>query len=241
MGLAYKRFDAGPHKKGDWILSSDGWVLQITWYKDYSNTPSERRRCSHMYNTSIDKNFTDLNRTYNADPENYAPRYQRGSGLSRLEKFILDQFLKGVPLDEAIKSVTFSTNVKVKARALLRKKSAQGYILANLEEILDKAGATKEKIIEGILKLAESDSTVDSVRLSSWLGLAKFHGMGEEAKGIGELTEKRVVRLSGRELRELEAEKRYKLQLGEGTSVTVLQDNEADSEVDFVSNDTETT
>lgn len=230
-GLAFKPFNQGPHKKLDWVSTSDNYVLQILWMKDYSSTPSKQRKCRYFYDTCLSRPFTDLNKTYNARPDEYIPRYQRATGLSRLEKFILDQFLKGIPLDDAIKSVTFTKDVKLKARTLLRKKSAQDYIVANLTEIMDKLEIDEEAIVKGIHNLAEDKDIAASVRLSSWLGLAKFRQMGEPTD-LGELTEKRVIRLSKHDITALEAEKRYKLQLDDTTTLTLPQQEEMTVESD---------
>lgn len=172
-------------RQGDWILTDDGYVVQVVRLGAGRNGQRWLRTCTGTF--PLDERKAKI------DTEPRESRYSfSGKIRKQSHQRFNDQMLhfaklvaRGMDIATAYKTVYPDTNsdryAKEKGIQLLGKQEVQKALDKELGDILKALGIDREYVLSGYKELAE-DADNDSVRLSSLNSLAKIIGLIDQKR-----------------------------------------------------------
>jgi len=219
--VSYKQWNDFPHKTGEWVLTDDGYVVQII--RSY-NSPINRDvparkgydNYSHkVYSIGV-RLFSPINKTFKLFTKTIDRRkWLRGIGsiyMSRADKLFCDLLLFGMDLSNAAKiCYPHISYPSIYVKSVLRKNTVRKYMMVKLEEDLIKSGITKEWIAKWYKNFVEDTEMDAKIRLESLRDLAEMQEMRGKKTNYEEYTESRTLKFDSNEIKQLEEEKQQRL------------------------------
>ena len=236
-GIEYKRWDSDP-EKGDWILTDDGYVIQVLGKSIISRGYDKGGR---IYRT-IKKSYTHKTKKFTVgdvegaryiigrDKKVAARRHSRYFRRKK-EKFFAElyiaflgmpdwwykAYIAAFPEEEGIDKKECNTKLK----ALLKRKVVRETIMEQLKDTLEKVGMTKEWYFKQLKKLIEKGD--EKTQLEGLKFAAPFLGVGSQKIS---LKETKTIELTQGQLKALKEMKRSALK---GSSVEEVDYEEVDN------------
>jgi len=166
-------------RKGHWLLTDDGYVVQVLRTGKASDGRRWVRTCTGTYSLHARKGHLTTEERESRYSFNGKHRRQSNTVAAGAEAFA-ELVVRGWPLDKAYSAVypkaTNKAYVRQRATALLARPEVKRIMDQKIGDLLDSLGVDDEFVLRGFKEMAEA-ADKDAVRLNALQTLAKIRGI----------------------------------------------------------------